>query len=77
MPTVCPQVAVNKGMAAAMTKVRGSLRREDLDSIQTEAEYAVREDAKAIKTFCTEVFNALGKNGTVSPDLLSDIRKKN
>jgi hypothetical protein len=77
VPTVCAQINVDNDTVAAMTEVRGSLRPEDLKFLQIDAEHAVREDAKQIKNFCVEVFGAFGKNGTVTPDLLKDLRKKN
>ncbi len=34
-------------------------------------------DSFAIKTFRTEVFSAFGEKGTVTPNLLKDLRKTN
>lgn len=40
------------------------------------AEYAVREDAKEIREFCSEVFNVFGDGGRILPNLVKDPRRK-
>jgi hypothetical protein len=76
VPTVCQLTAVDEDTVGAMTAVRSYLTPSILESIKSDAESAVEQDAKAIDEFCIEVFGAFGKKGTVTPNLLKDLRKK-
>lgn len=77
VPTVCQLTAADEDTIAAMTAVRSYLTPHILENIKSDAQSAVEQDAKAIDEFCIEVFGAFGKKGTVTPNLLKDLRKKN